>query len=315
MQKVLVIGEFSDGVISELTRELITAANALSQSVILGIANSELDYSGNFPNIAGVESLVTISIESADFDAEIQRSATDALIDHVQPQVIIMPFNYRAASFAGAIAEKRNLGFATDVVNIYRDDQELVRIVRPIYGSRMLADIGFPSTSSVLVLLRGSKWEPAKDVDGPINHTHLDFSVDSIKRLKHIEFIYPSGESGLKSADVIFSIGRGIGSPDNIQKFEVLAKKMGVTLGASRPIIDAGWMPPGHQVGQTGATVKPKLYIAFGISGALQHLAGMSGAKIILAINTDENAPIFGVAHLGASVDMMKVADEIVALL
>lgn len=315
MPKVLVIGEFSDGLISDFTRELITAASTLSQSVILGIASSEIDSSGNFPNIAGVESLVTISIGSPNFDAEIQRSATDALIDHVQPEVIVMPFNYRTASFAGAIAEKRNLGFATDVVDVYRDDQELLRIVRPIYGSRVLAEIGFSSTSSILVLLRGSKWEPAKDVDGLINHTHLDFNVDSIERLKHIEFIYPSGETDLKSADVIFSIGRGIGSPDNIQKFEVLAKKMGVTLGASRPIIDAGWLPPGHQVGQTGTTVKPTLYIAFGISGALQHLAGMSGAKTILAINTDESAPIFGVAHLGASVDMMKVADELINLL
>jgi electron transfer flavoprotein alpha subunit len=315
MPKVLVIGEFSDGLISDFTRELITAASTLSQSVILGIASSEIDSSGNFLNIAGIESLVTISIASPNFDAEIQRSATDALIDHVQPEVIVMPFNYRAASFAGAIAEKRNLGFATDVVDVYQDDQEQLRIVRPIYGSRVLAEIGFSSTSSVLVLLRGSKWEPAKDVDGQVKRTHLDFNVDSTERLKHIEYIYPSGETGLKSADVIFSIGRGIGSPDNIQKFEVLATKMGVTLGASRPIIDAGWMPPGHQVGQTGTTVKPALYVAFGISGALQHLAGMSGAKTILAINTDESAPIFGVAHLGASVDMMKVADELIALL
>lgn len=315
MPKVLVIGEFSDGLITDFTRELITAASTLSQSVILGIASSEIDSSGNFPNIAGIESLVTIPIASPKFDAEIQRSATDALIDHVQPEIIVMPFNYKAASFAGAIAEKRNLGFATDVVDVYQDDQELLRIVRPIYGSRVLAEMGFSSTSGVLVLLRGSKWEPAKDVDGQIKHTHLDFNVDSTERLKHIEYIYPSGETGLKSADVIFSIGRGIGSPDNIQKFEVLATKMGVTLGASRPIIDAGWMPPGHQVGQTGTTVKPALYVAFGISGALQHLAGMSGAKTILAINTDESAPIFGVAHLGASVDMMKVADELIALL
>jgi|LauGreSuBDMM15SN_2_FD.fasta_scaffold52402_2 electron transfer flavoprotein alpha subunit len=315
MSTVLVIGEIEDGFISDFTRELITAAIALGDTIILGIASSEIDFVKDLTNITGVESLVTISTHSPHFDAEIQRTATDALIDHIQPEVIVMPFNYKAASFAGAIAEKRNLGFATDVVDVYRDSDGLLRIVRPIYGSRVLAEIGFSTQSPVLVLLRASKWEPANVISGVINHTHLEFSAKSVDGLKHIEFIHPTGEIDLKSANIIFSLGRGVGSTENIEKFEVLAEKMGVTLGASRPLVDAGWLPAGHQVGQTGTTVKPNLYVAFGISGAIQHLAGMSGAKKILAINTDESAPIFAVAHFGATVDMMEVAEELNNLL
>ena len=115
----------------------------------------------------------------------------------------------------------------------------------------------------------------------------------------------------ITTADFLLSIGRGIGERENIELFEGLAQKMGATLGVSRPLVDAGWMPASRQVGQSGKTVKAKVYLAFGISGAVQHLAGMKTSGTIIAVNTDPEAAIFNVAHYGATCDLFEVAEEL----
>ena len=118
----------------------------------------------------------------------------------------------------------------------------------------------------------------------------------------------------ITTADFLLSIGRGIGEQENIAMFEELAQKIGATLAVSRPIVDAGWMPNARQVGQSGKTVKPKVYLAFGISGAVQHLAGMKTSETIIAVNTDPEAAIFDVAHYGAVADLFDVAEELAKL-
>jgi electron transfer flavoprotein alpha subunit len=123
----------------------------------------------------------------------------------------------------------------------------------------------------------------------------------------------PAGDVDITKAEFLLSIGRGVAERDNIPRFEELARRLGATLSVSRPIVDAGWMPSGRQVGQSGKTVKPRVYLALGISGAVQHLAGMRTAETIIAVNTDPEAPIFGVAHYGAVVDMFELADELEA--
>ena len=131
-------------------------------------------------------------------------------------------------------------------------------------------------------------------------------------RLAHRGYVeQPAGEVDITGAEVIVSIGRGIGEQDNIELFERVAARLGATLASSRPLVDAGWMPHERQVGQSGTTVKPSVYLAFGISGAVQHLAGMKAARTIIAVNTDAQAPIFGVAHYGSTVDALDVAEAI----
>ena len=115
----------------------------------------------------------------------------------------------------------------------------------------------------------------------------------------------------ITQADFLLSIGRGIGDKENVEMFKELAEKMGATLSVSRPLVDAGWMPASRQVGQSGKTVKPKVYLAFGISGAVQHLAGMKTAGTIIAVNTDPEAAIFNVAQYGAKADLFDVAEEL----
>jgi electron transfer flavoprotein alpha subunit len=120
-----------------------------------------------------------------------------------------------------------------------------------------------------------------------------------------------AGDVDITKADFLLSIGRGVEEADNIPRFTELAERMGATLSVSRPLVDAGWMPSARQVGQSGKTVKPKVYLALGISGAVQHLAGMSGADTIIAVNTDPEAPIFSVADYGAVADLFEVAEEL----
>jgi len=172
------------------------------------------------------------------------------------------------------------------------------------------AELEFPAGSPVILLLRPTAWSPA---EGPGQATVTELQVSPrTARSRHLEFVEaPPSDVDITTSDFLLSIGRGIGERENIEQFAALAEKMGATLSVSRPIVDAGWMPSARQVGQSGKTVKPKVYLAFGISGAVQHLAGMKTSGTIIAINTDPEAAIFDVAHYGAVIDLFSVADEL----
>jgi len=136
--------------------------------------------------------------------------------------------------------------------------------------------------------------------------------VQAEPRTEHVAFRdVETGDVDITTAEFLLSIGRGIEDKDALPQFEELADKMGATLSVSRPLVDAGWVPNARQVGQSGKTVKPKVYLALGISGAVQHLAGMQTADTIIAVNTDPEAPIFSVAHYGVVADLFDVADEL----
>jgi electron transfer flavoprotein alpha subunit len=158
-------------------------------------------------------------------------------------------------------------------------------------------------------MLRPTTWPPA---EGAGSATVSELAVSTASRSRHLEYVEAAaGDVDITKADFLLSIGRGIGDKENIPLFEGLAGKMGATLGVSRPLVDAGWMPASRQVGQSGKTVKPKVYVAFGISGAVQHLAGMKTSGTIIAVNTDPEAAIFNVAHYGAVCDVFEVAEEL----
>src|SRR5256886_5183141 len=148
------------------------------------------------------------------------------------------------------------------------------------------------------------------------NAPATEFAVElPSSRARHLDFEEAAvGDVDITTADFLLSIGRGIGDKEAIPQFEQLADKLGAVLSVSRPLVDAGWMPNARQVGQSGKTVKPKVYLAFGISGAVQHLAGMKTSETIIAVNTDPEAAIFDVAHYGAVADLFDVAEELAKL-
>ena len=162
-------------------------------------------------------------------------------------------------------------------------------------------------------MLRSGTW-PESDAPGAPNRTTIDMpATDSPTR--HKGFREPDrGGVDITTAPFLLSIGRGIGGQDAVGQFDSLAGSLGATLSCSRPLVDAGWLDEARQVGQSGSTVTPKVYLAFGISGAVQHLAGMKAADTIIAVNSDPEAAIFAVAHYGAVCDLFDVAEELEAL-
>ena len=256
-----------------------------------------------------MDEIVTVRVDSDEFEADSSQSALEALVAERRPDVTLLGFTVNSMGFGPAVAAKLGTGFASDVFGVTRDGDAIVA-TRSFYGSKVQAELEFPSGSTLILLLRPTVWQPA---EGPGQATVTELAVPSRpSRARHLEFVEaPVSDVDITTSDFLLSIGRGIGERENIERFAELAEKMGATLSVSRPIVDAGWMPSARQVGQSGKTVKPKVYLAFGISGAVQHLAGMKTSGTIIAVNSDPEAAIFDVAHYGAVFDLFSVADEL----
>ena len=183
------------------------------------------------------------------------------------------------------------------------------------YGGKLMAEVAPEGDMAIVACLAGSF--PVEAGQGSTAATQIasPVAMDGLK-IKFIEAIKPAaGDVDITSQVKLVSIGRGIGGKENVELAEELAKALGATVSASRPVVDAGWLPRTRQVGKSGLKVKPKLYFMLGISGAPEHLEGMKSAELIIAINTDKKAPIFNVAHYGTTADLFEVAEAMLELL
>lgn len=308
MSEILVVAEHLDGALSDLTKELVTAAGALGGRVTVGVPGADAGAAEQAAVIDGVDRVVLLDGGSVDgFDHEQSARAVRTLIDSVSPEAVLLAWSIRSASYAAGVAESLDLPFVADAIALSREDDGTLIAVRPMYAGKVHAELAF-SSAPVVAMLRGGVWSPAGEATQAAPIEQLNAPGAGASRVRHREYIAPAPGVDLTQADVIFAIGRGVGSEENIALFSELAESMGVLLGSSRPVVDVGWLPSAHQVGQTGVTVKPKVYVAFGISGALQHVAGMKDSKMVVAVNTDPSAPIFGIADLGFNADILEVA-------
>lgn len=312
MTRTLVIAEVVDGKLSSVVAGTVTAAVGLGGEVILALVAPDPAAVLGEASLAGISQIVTVALEGSDRDHEQMAQVVGALIADVQPDVVLAGFTIRAASYAGAVAHSHDLALVADAVAVALDDGGLT-LTRAIYDGRVQVEVRVPVGRPVLALLRPSVWEAAEPGAAPPSRP-LTVNITP-SRVRSIEVVRPSGDVDLTRSDVIISIGRGVGSEENVAIFADVAARLGASLAASRPIIDAGWLPAVHQVGQTGMTVKPRVYIALGISGALHHYAGMQGSQTIMAVNTDRDAPIFGFADVGAVADIHDVAEELKSLI
>jgi len=310
MNGVLVVAEHLRGRVRDVTRELVSAGRDLGGPVEVAVIAKDPSSLADAVNVEGVDSILNVAVEQEEFENDVYQQAVEALVRERRPDVILLGFTVNSMGYGPALAAKLGLGFASDVFSLRREDGALV-VERAFYGAKINAEIEFPGKSQVLLLLRPTAWPPA---EGQGSASVSDFSVSiGESRARHVEFVEvaASTDVDITQVDFLLSVGRGIGDADAIRQFEGLAAKMGATLSVSRPIVDAGWMPASRQVGQSGKTVKPKVYLAFGISGAVQHLAGIKASGTIIAVNTDPDASIFTVAHYGAVVDLFDVAEEL----
>jgi electron transfer flavoprotein alpha subunit len=314
MSGILIIAEQRRGELRPVTLELVTAAQELRRGgdkVSVALIAAEPAQLVGAASVAGVDEIVTVQVAAREFDPDAIEAAVQALIADRKPSLVLVPHSIDAFGYAAAVAAKTGVGFASDVFRIEYQGDALVA-TRGGYGQKVSIEVDFPGKPVVLLAVRGGVFKPAEGAASPLLASLTAPAVKS--RVRSVEFVEPptSDDVDMTAAEFILSIGRGIGEEANVQKFRELADKLGATLGCSRPIADAGWLPKSRQVGQSGKTASAcKLYVAMGISGAIQHLAGMKHVSTIIAINSDAAASIFSVARYGVVADIFEMADAL----
>jgi len=232
------------------------------------------------------------------------------LVRQYKPEIFLLGASSRGRDLAGSVATELYTGLTADCTGLDIDPEtNLLRQTRPAFGGNIMATIICPNYRPQMATVRHRVFEmpvPDETRQGQIVSIDRIMGEDEVAT-KVVDFITEQGEVNLADAKIIVSGGRGVGGPEGYEPIRQLAEVLGGAVGASRAAVDAGWIPYAHQVGQTGRTVRPDLYIACGISGAVQHLAGMGTAKVIVAINKDPEAPIFTVANYGIVGDLFQV--------
>jgi electron transfer flavoprotein alpha subunit len=315
MSGVLVVAETRRGELREVSLELVSAARSVKEAaggrLAVAVIGADAEQFASRLGADGVDEVLTVAAAPSErFEAHVWQRALEALIESQRPALVLLGFTVDSMGFAPAVAARSGLGFASDVASISWNGS--LQAQRGAYGDKLEAQLEFPGKECTLLMVRPGIFAAAAPGDGSVVVRAVEVDLGEAARTEHVEFVeVPAGDVDITKADFLLSIGRGVEDKDNIPRFEKLAERLGATLSVSRPLVDAGWMPGARQVGQSGKTVKPRVYLALGISGAVQHLAGIRNADTIIAVNTDPEAPIFGVAHYGAVADLFEVADEL----
>ena len=308
---VFVITEHMDGKFSDVSFEMVGKAKELA-SALGGEAVAVVVGSGVDANVFASDS--TIHVDDAalsNFNPEAYGKVVEALVKEKSPRLVMFGWTATGMDLAAWLSARLGVPCAAYVKNIGAD----LTMSCQAYGGKLMADVSPEGDMAIAACLAGSF--PAEAGQGSTAATTVASPVDlSALKIKFVESISPEGgDVDITAQDKLVSVGRGIGGKENIELAEELAEALGAALSCSRPVVDAGWLPRTRQVGKSGLKVKPKMYLMLGISGAPEHLEGMKSAELIIAVNTDKKAPIFNVAHYGATADLFEVAEEMLELL
>jgi electron transfer flavoprotein alpha subunit len=291
----------------QIARELGTTASAavLGQN-IRGLANDLAT-----KQLAAVYALEHELLKEYTPDA--YTVALAAHIDLFKPAIVLFPHTYQVRDFLPKLATRLGRVAVSDAVSHRIEGGELV-LVRQLFQGKVNVDVRFAGDAPHLASLQAGAYRADRVAEGtaPIEAILPSIQPGDVRTRPLEPFRESQRAVDLGAAELIVSVGRGIKEADNIPLIEKLAQALGAELAASRPICDAGWLPMERQVGSSGQTVAPKMYMAIGISGAIQHLVGMKGARIVVAINKDANAPIFEVADYGIVGDLFQVVPALI---
>ncbi len=317
---ILVIAEQKDGKLNRASWEAIAAAQQLSGGAMpIKVAVAGQGVSGVAGELAQAAVAEVITVELAALshytpDAFVQ--AFQQVVAQVSPALVFLPHTYQTRDFSPTLATRLDRAIVTDVIAVKGSGSDAT-FSRPMFQGKLTADVKLQGAAPHIATIQIGAFRADQAAKGsaPAPITAAAVTIDESKLRQHAEAPFQEAKQAvdLSQAERIVSVGRGIKSQENIAVAEQLAKAFGAELAASRPICDNGWLPMERQIGSSGQTVAPKLYVALGISGAIQHLVGMKGSRTIVAINKDAEAPIFEVADYGIQGDLFELAPAIIA--
>jgi electron transfer flavoprotein alpha subunit len=316
---ILVIAEQHAGKLNRATWEAIVGAQQLDASAITVLVPgaAAASVAGELA-AASVKDVVTV--EHAALDPYTPDGFTAALQDAIaqlSPDYVLLPHTYQTRDFAPKLAARLDRAIVTDVTAIKKSVE--TAFVRPMFQGKLTADVVPQGPAPHFVTFQIGAYRVDQVAKGPspapVRALTVNVDASAIRQKPEAPFQQAKAAVDLSQAERIVSVGRGIKEQANIKIAADLAKALGAEIAASRPICDAGWLPMERQVGSSGQTVAPKLYLALGISGAIQHLVGMKGASTIVAINKDPDAPIFEIADYGIVGDLFEIVPAMIEAL
>ena len=318
---VLIVGDTTDGQLGSTTGELIAAgqiiAADLDESLSVALLGDTLDDAEQQAIAHGAQKVFAVTHPLlAEYQVDLHLSALEPLCKEPTPRVILIARTNEGRELAPRLAFRLGVGLAQDCLEVSVDSSEKKLLAnRPVYGGNAIAVVRCDQTPQIAAI-RPKAYEPT-ETDSSRQGEVVSFPVDldaSMALTQIVETVIEEAEGvKLEDAQIVISGGRGLGGPEPFAHLEELAKIMGGTVGASRAAVDSGWVPSNYQVGLTGKTITPDLYIMVAISGASQHMAGCSGAKVIVAINKDAEANIFKEARYGVVGDWETVLPALTA--
>ncbi len=311
MKDIFVLAEHRRGELREITLEMLSGAAGLGGSVVAVLFGKNMDDFAS--KIAGYADKVLVVDDDMfeNYNSEAYQKALSALIKEHNPGLLLMGHTGQGVDLAPALAVELGVPLVTDITALEMEGDK-PKPTRQYYGGKLDAHMVPKDADLYILTVREATFqaaEPSKSgeivkVENPVK--------EEITYRKFLEYVEPEvGEVDITQSTLLVGVGRGIREDKNMPIVEELAQALGADLAASRAVVDAGWLPSDRQVGISGKTVKPKLYLAVGISGAFQHVTGMKGSEVIVAINKDPDAPIFGIADYGIVDDLFKVVPKL----
>ena len=316
---VLVIAEQRDGVLNNASWEALVAAQQIGEPVRVAVAGASLTAVGAELAGAEVESVLTVDHpDLASYTPDGFVAAFAAVVADIAPDLVFLAHTYQTREFAPRLAARLGRSLIADCVGVGPRDGRLA-FVRPMFQGKFVADVAAAGPVPHFASFQIGTFRPDALKRGtapaPVRAFPVTLEPDTIRQSVEAPFQEAKQAVDLTQAERIVAVGRGIKAREHLNLAESLATALGAEVAASRPICDSGWLPMDRQIGSSGQTVAPKLYLALGISGAIQHLVGMKGSRTIVAVNKDADAPIFEVADYGIVGDLFDVVPAIIAAL
>ena len=309
MAEVLVLVEHADGALKKVSAELITAARKLGEpaAVVVGKPGTAAPLTDGLKAAGAAKIYVAESDDAENYLITPFVDVLASLAESAAPSAVLLAATADGKEIGGRLAARIGSGLLVDVVEV----KEGAVGVHSIFGGAFTVEAVIPGDTPVITVRPGAiEAEPAGGA-GEVVNVEVPAQAENATKITSRQPAVAGDRPELTEATVVVSGGRGVGSAENFSVVEELADSLGAAVGASRAAVDSGYYPGQFQVGQTGKTVSPQLYIALGISGAIQHRAGMQTSKTIIAVNKDEEAPIFEIADLGIIGDLFKVAPQL----